>query len=60
MFRSCRCSSFCVTAMAMRSQAVCYLALVVLLVGAAGVQGHASSKLRGILGRDAPGSGQTQ
>jgi hypothetical protein len=46
--------------MAVRSQTVCYLALVVLLVGSAGVQGHASSKLRGILGRDAPGSGQTQ
>ena len=46
--------------MADRSQTVCHLALVLLLVGAAGVQGHASSKLRGILGRDAPGSGQTQ
>ena len=46
--------------MADRSQTICHLALVLLLVGAAGVQGHASSKLRGILGRDAPGSGQTQ
>jgi hypothetical protein len=36
------------------------LALAVLLVGAAGVQGHASTLLRGVLGKDAPGSGQTE
>ena len=45
-------------AMAMRSQMSCLTVVVVLLLAAAGVQGHASSKLRGILGRDAPGSGQ--
>jgi hypothetical protein len=44
--------------MAVRSQASCLTVVMVLLVAATGVQGHASSKLRGILGRDAPGSGQ--
>jgi hypothetical protein len=46
--------------MATRSQTTCLTVVLMLLVAAAGVQGHASSKLRGILGRDAPGSGQTQ